>query len=265
MTAAILASCQVDSVVAITVDEGGSGQVVVTVHLDADAAQSLGDPATAIHLEDLSAAGWVVEKPRSDSAVQDAGGPNAAGPNAAGRDAGGVSLVVRRKFGSPNELAQVLGEIGGNPGDPNSTAVFSDVQLKLTDGFASTKYEFLSDLNLSGSLEQFSDPALTAALGGLALARTPEELQAEGLTAAQAATLKVSVRLPGELEQTTGKDAENTAFWEFPMSGGTASSATLSAQSSDTQPMPMRLLTAAGVLLVLAGIFLTVGLVRRRR
>lgn len=255
MTAAILASCQVDSVVAITVDEGGSGQVVVTVHLDADAAQRLGDPATAIHLEDLSAAGWVVEKPRSDSAVQDAGGPNAAG----------VSLVVRRKFGSPNELAQVLGEIGGNPGDPNSTAVFSDVQLKLTDGFASTKYEFLSDLNLSGSLEQFSDPALTAALGGLALARTPEELQAEGLTAAQAATLKVSVRLPGELEQTTGKDAENTAFWEFPMSGGTASSATLSAQSSDTQPMPMRLLTAAGVLLVLAGIFLTVGLVRRRR
>ena len=255
MTAAILASCQVDSVVAITVDEGGSGQVVVTVHLDADAAQRLGDPATAIHLEDLSAAGWVVEKPRSDSAVQDA----------AGLDAGGVSLVVRRKFGSPNELAQVLGEIGGNPGDPNSTAVFSDVQLKLTDGFASTKYEFLSDLNLSGSLEQFSDPALTAAQGGLALARTPEELQAEGLTAAQAATLKVSVRLPGELEQTTGKDAENTAFWEFPMSGGTASSATLSAQSSDTQPMPMRLLTAAGVLLVLAGIFLTVGLVRRRR
>ncbi len=244
VAAAILASCQVDSVVAITVDEGGSGQVVVTVRLDADAAQRLGDPSTSVRLEDLTAAGWVVEDPRPD--------------------AGGVSLVVRRKFGSPDELAQVLGEIGGTPSDQNSTAVFSDVQLELADGFASTKYNFSSNLNLTGSLEQFSDPELTAALGGLALARTPEELQAEGLTAAQAATLKLSVRLPGELEQTTGKTAENTAVWEFPMSGGTASSAKLSAQSSDTQAMPMQLLTAAGVLLVLAGIFLTVGLVRRR-
>jgi hypothetical protein len=134
-------------------------------------------------------------------------------------------------------------------------------------------------LSLTGSLEQFSDPELTAALGGLPLARTPEELAAEGLTAAKAATLKVSVHLPGTLEQTTGKISTGSATtgkigtgsaqgesatWEFPLSGGTASSATMTAQSSDTQPLPTRLLIAAAALLVLAGVFLTVGVLRRR-
>jgi hypothetical protein len=261
----ILAGCQVDSQVAIRVNQGGSGTVTVTVRLDAEAAQRLGDPAKSVQLSDLVAAGWEVDDPKTE---------------AAGPSQGGVTLVVRRKFGSPDELAQVLGEIGGTPGETGSPPVFSDVQLKLTDGFASTDYSFSSALSLTGSLEQFSDPELTAALGGLPLARTPEELEAEGLTGASAATLKVSVRLPGTLEQTTGKISTGSATtgkigtgsaqgesatWEFPLSGGTASSATMTAQSSDTQPLPTRLLIAAAALLVLAGVFLIVGLVRRRR
>ena len=255
LVAMVLAGCQVDSQVAIRVNEGGSGTVTVTVHLDAEAAERLGDPATSVQLSDLVAAGWVADSPKTDTS---------------GPTKGGVTLVVRRKFGSPDELALVLGEIGGTPGETGSPAVFSDVQLKLTDGFASTDYSFSSALSLTGSLEQFSDPELTAALGGLPLARTPEELQAEGLTAASAATLKVSVQLPGNLEQSTGKISTGSAqgesaSWEFPLSGGTASSATMTAQSSDTQALPFRLLIAAAALLVLAGIFLTVGLLRRRR
>ena len=265
LVAMVLAGCQVDSQVAIRVNEGGSGTVTVTVHLDAEAAERLGDPATSVQLSDLVAAGWVVDSPKTETS---------------GPTKGGVTLVVRRKFGSPDELALVLGEIGGTPGETGSPAVFSDVQLKLTDGFASTDYSFSSALSLTGSLEQFSDPELTAALGGLPLARTPEELQAEGLTAASAATLKVSVQLPGTLEQSTGKISAGSvttgsaqggkvqgesASWEFPLSGGTASSATMTAESSDTQALPFRLLIAAAALLVLAGIFLTVGLLRRRR
>jgi hypothetical protein len=256
----ILAGCQVDSQVAIRVNQGGSGTVTVTVRLDAEAAQRLGDPAKSVQLSDLVAAGWEVDDPKTE---------------AAGPSQGGVTLVVRRKFGSPDELAQVLGEIGGTPGETGSPPVFSDVHLKLTDGFASTDYSFSSALSLTGSLEQFSDPELTAALGGLPLARTPEELEAEGLTGASAATLKVSVRLPGTLEQTTGKISTGSpttgsaqgesASWEFPLSGGTASSATMTAESSDTQALPTRLLIAAAALLVLAGVFLIVGLVRRRR
>ena len=259
LVAIVLAGCQVDSQVAIRVNEGGSGTVTVTVRLDAEAAERLGDPATSVQLSDLVAAGWVADSPKTETS---------------GPTKGGVTLVVRRKFGSPDELAQVLGEIGGTPGETGSPAVFSDVQLKLTDGFASTSYSFSSSLSLTGSLEQFSDPELTAALGGLPLARTPEELQAEGLTAAKAATLKVSVHLPGNLEQSTGnattgnatigKAKGDTASWEFPLSGGTASSATMTAQSSDTQPLPTRMLIAAAALLVLAGVFLTVGLLRRR-
>ena len=265
LVAMVLAGCQVDSQVAIRVNEGGSGTVTVTVHLDAEAAERLGDPATSVQLSDLVAAGWVADSPKTDTS---------------GPTKGGVTLVVRRKFGSPDELAQVLSEIGGTPGETGSSAVFSDVQLKLTDGFASTDYSFSSALSLTGSLEQFSDPELTAALGGLPLARTPEELQAEGLTAASAATLKVSVQLPGTLEQSTGKISAGSvttgsaqggkvqgesASWEFPLSGGTASSATMTAESSDTQALPFRLLIAAAALLVLAGVFLTVGLLRRRR
>ena len=250
VVAMILAGCQVDSQVAIRVNQGGSGTVTVTVRLDAEAAQRLGDPAKSVQLSDLVAAGWEVDDPKTE---------------AAGPSQGGVTLVVRRKFGSPDELAQVLGEIGGTPGETGSPPVFSDVQLKLTDGFASTDYSFSSALSLTGSLEQFSDPELTAALGGLPLARTPEELEAEGLTGASAATLKVSVRLPGTLEQTTGSAQGESASWEFPLSGGTASSATMTAESSDTQALPTRLLIAAAALLVLAGVFLIVGFVRRRR
>ena len=63
----------------------------------------------------------------------------------------------------------------------------------------------------------------------------------------------------------TGSAQGESASWEFPLSGGTASSATMTAESSDTQALPFRLLIAAAALLVLAGIFLTVGLLRRRR
>jgi len=248
LTAMLLASCQVDSLIAITVNEGGSGTVAVTVRLDPEAAQQLGEPSTAVRFEDLAAAGWSVEAPKKLSD---------------GPQQGGVSFVVRRKFGSPEELSQVLAEIGGTPDQANP--VFSDVQLGLSDGFAKTSYNFSARINLTGSLEQFSDPELTAALGGLPLARTPEELQAEGLTDPQAAKLKVSVRLPGTLSQSTGKIERDTGVWEFPMSGGTASSANMTAESTDAQTTPLRLVAVGVALLVLAGIFLSIGILRQRR
>ncbi|MEX0768995.1 MAG: hypothetical protein WD029_11035 [Microthrixaceae bacterium] len=243
----LLASCQMESVVEIIVEEGGSGTVNVTVRLDAEAAQKLGDPVTAVRLEDLAAAGWSVDAPK-----QLTEGPKQ----------GGLSFVVRRKFGSPDELALVLAEIGGGPEQPNP--VFSDVQLELSDGFAKTNYKFSSVINLTGSLEQFSDADLTAVLGGLPLARTPEELQAEGLRNPEAATLSLRVRMPGKLDESTGRTEGNTAVWEFPMSGGTPSSTNMTSASTATQAAPLRLLIAAIALFVIAGIFGCVGFLRRR-
>jgi len=77
---------------------------------------------------------------------------------------------------------------------------FSDLQV--ADAFAGTDYSFRTDVELTGSLEQFSDPDLAAALGGLPLARTPEELTVMGADDPATATLALSVSLPGDVTET---------------------------------------------------------------
>lgn len=239
-----LAACRVDSTVRVDVAEDGSGTVTVTVRLDREAAQRLGDPTSAVRLDDLRAAGWTVEDPRTDA------------------DSGELTYRGRREFASPEDLPRVLAEVGGT-GD---TAVFSDVRLAVANAFASTSYDFSSKVTLTGSLEQFSDPDLSAALGGLPLARTPEELAAEGAAADGAAQLRIEVVLPGSPKDTNAPSTGDggVATWQFPLSGGTPTDATITSSSATSQSAPLVLLLVGGGLVVLAIAAAVVGLVRRR-
>ncbi len=235
----LAAACEVRTEVLIQVDEDGSGQVVVTARLDAEAARRLGDPATALRTDDLTAAGWTVDDP-------------------ALADDGALTLRAVRDVTGPDQFASALAEVGGNGG------VFRDVRLETESGFASTSYEFGAQVELTGNLDQFGDGALTEVLEGLPLARTPEELELEGADDPGSMTLAVVVSLPGGDLATDGEVRDGDAVWTYPVTGAEPTSASLLAVSSTTQNGP-RLLLGAGVLLVIVAMGLgAVGVVRRR-
>ncbi len=235
----LVGACEARATVGVSVDEDGSGVVTVTVRLDDEASRRLGDPANALSLEDLGQAGWSVESP------------------AAGDD-GGLVLRARRSFAGPEDLPRVLDEVGGAGG------VFRDVQLTVRDGFASTEYDFSAGVELSGNPEQFGDEALTATLGGLALARTPEELALEGAADPAAMTLEVSVQLPGGDPDTNGEVRDGAAVWSFPITGGEATSAELSSTSTVTSTSTRVLVLVGLGGLVAAAALAVVGVLRRR-
>lgn len=238
LASSVLVACRVDGEVAVVVEPDGSGVVTVTVRLDDEAASRLGDPTTALRTEDLVAAGWTVEEP----AVADEG----------------VVLRTRRSFASPEDLPGVLDEIGGVDG------VFRDVRLEIDDGFARTEYAFSARVELTGSPEQFGDAALTDALGGLPLARTPEELVFSGAADPSAMTLEVAVELPGGDPDTNGDVRDGAAVWSFALTGGEPTSAELSSTATvESGATRIMVLVGVGGLLVAAGLA-AVGLLRRR-
>lgn len=236
----LLSACRVRTEVAIEVEQDGSGTVTVTARLDEDAAGRLGDPATALRTDDLVAAGWRVEDP------------------AAGDD-GSLTLRAVRTFGSPDQLSTVLDEVGGVDG------VFRDAELSIDDGFASTSYAFSSSVELAGDLEQFGDAFLTSSLGGLALARTPEELAAEGADDPATATLDVVVSMPGGAPETNGEVRDDAAVWQFPLTGGEATSTTLTSTSTVDDSGTRTTILVGVVLLLAAAVSAVVALVLRRR
>ena len=225
--ALLLSACRVSSEVAIRVDDDGSGQVSLTVRLDPEAARRLGDPATALRTDDLTAAGWVVEPPEV-------------------ADDGALKLLARRDFASPQELPVVLDEVGGTDG------VFRDVSLTITDGFATTEY----DLARSGGADRWCRAVRRRrpdrGPGWAPLARTPEELALEGGADPEAMTLRVVVELPGGTPDTDGVVEEGAATWSFPVTGGEPTSASISSTSTVQQQLPRALVLVALLSLIVA-------------
>ena len=239
LAAVVAGACQVHGEVAIDVAEDGSGTVEVRVVLDREAARRLGDPATAIRSDDLREAGWDVRDPER-------------------AEDGSLTLVGRRAFSGPDQLGPVLEEIGGSDG------VFRAVSLRVEDGFGSAEYELAATVHLTGSLEQFSDGELAAALDGLPLARSPEELAAEGADDPATATLGVSVELPGGTPRTTGSIEDGRATWTFPVTGGEATDEQIRVATTTSSGRTGPLVITAAIAGVLALVALVIGLLRRR-
>lgn len=237
-------ACRVDSDVLINVNADGSGVVTVSVVLDRDAASKLGDPKTAIKVDDLRTAGWKVAEPVTD------------------KGSGEVTLSAEREFASPRELTVILNDVGG--GSPDNPGVFSGVKLNVDNGFASTGYSFRADIALSGSLEQFSDQALKEALGGLPLGRTPDQLAAEG-AGKNSVTLNVTLDLPGGKVDSNGTAVDGRTRWTLHPDSGEATDTELTASSTDSQRSVLLLLGVGAVLLVVAAGFAGVALARTRR
>lgn len=190
-----LVGCRVVGEVTVDVARDGSGTVAVGAGFDDAALAELGDLETALRTEDLAEAGWRITDPERRGEL--------------------TWVTATTPFGSPEDLQRVMAQIGA----------FEDWSASVSSGFARTTWRVGGRVVLSGSLEQFSDADLTAALDGLPFGRTPEELaQLDPIP------VRVRVRLPAETDQPDE--------WSFLVGDGTPVDRRLEVDATERSPTP---------------------------
>lgn len=190
-----LAACRIDTEVAIDVRDDGSGTVTLTVTFDADAVARVPDlAADTLRTDDLVEAGWVVGQPTRT-------------------EIGGVTYRAAKAFTSAEQLPAVLAELTGPDG------VLRDIELARRRSFAETRWTFRATADLSGGVASFSDPELTALLGGASLGRDPAALAQElGGPLESFVAVRMLLTLPDDIRISDADVAlRNRAMWELPL------------------------------------------------
>ena len=234
--------CKARADVLVAVRPNGSGTVTVTATLDPDAAAQVGDLATAVRVDDLRAAGWKVT------------GPTTSGGN--------TVLTASKPFAEQRRLGAVMEELGGPDGP------FPGWKLTSSNSFTVSSYELSGKVHLTGSLDQFSDGDVAAALDGFATGRSPDELKA-ALAAPGALTLGVSVVLPGDLDEARGLTEKDPGAGApqatYRLGDGTAVDRSVAVTSSATDRSAVLWVIVGGGLIVLAGLLFVAGRRQARR
>lgn len=214
-----MAGCQMQTKVTVEMADDGSGTVEVAVGLDDEAMAQLpdldgsgvGDAADLTQLvraDDLEATGWTLTPPKAED--------------------GATWLRVTKPFGTPEEAAQILGQLTGPDGG------LGDFRLERSRGFGSTSYDFSGTADLSGGIEAFGDAGLAAALDGEPLGEDAAAIEERlGQPLAEMVTLDIEVELPGA-----------TQSWTPELGGEPVDMAA----SSTVYEKPVLLLAAAAVL-----------------
>ncbi len=192
----LTSACRVDTTVAITVDDDGSGVVSVTVVADAAAVDLVPDAPDGLQLADLEEAGWVIEGPITDAA-------------------GGLRVSATKPFATAEAMPGVLAEIAGEG------IIFEDVELRRDHSFssvglapASTDYTLVGTVNPSPDLEALGTSALVLPLGR---DLSQIERDAGDVTVEDALGLTIVVSLPSDVSSSS-EQAEldgDTATWVF--------------------------------------------------
>ena len=240
---AVLASCQVDAHVDVTMAEDGSGAVEVTVTLDKDAAERVPNLAEDLRVRDLEATGWEVTGPTDT-------------------DEGGVEIVARKPFANAEQGRAVLREIGGRGG------LLRALTLRRDHTFAETTWAFGGGLDLSAGLATFSDDDLEAVLGSDTFGQDQASLEEQlGEPLADTMSVTVSATLP-EGDFTTDGEATgaSSARWTADLGDDPVRMAAESSERDTTVLALAAVSAGALVLLVLLLLFRLIrGGVRRRR
>lgn len=234
----VASACDVSGELRVEVARDGSGTVTVEVVLDAEAADRLGDPDEQIRTDDLEAAGWErsATMARGDDTV----------------------VSISKPFGSPDDLQGVLDEVAGS--------MFEDFGVEVEDGFARTTWTVRGNVRSPGDLADFGDERLAAALDGLPIGRTPEELAAE-FGGSPSVPLRVVVRMPAGVDDSSrGADAvdDRARAWTVDLASGGEQSQRVALSAGARDAGPLRWFAVAALLLVGAGIWRVVIAMRRR-
>lgn len=239
----LAAACQADATVDLTLREDGSGEVAVTVTLDADAAARVPDLADDLRVRDLEATGWEVTGPTET-------------------DDGGVTIAARKPFATPEQGRAVLREVGGRGG------ILRAIELRREHTFGETTWTFGAGLDLSAGLGSFSDEDLDAVLGsdtfGLDQAALEEQL---GEPLADTVSVTVTATLPdGEFTTNGEATGASAARWSAELGDEPVAMAAESAERDTTVWLLVGVAAGALLLLVLLLLVRLVrGRIRRRR
>jgi hypothetical protein len=204
-------------------------------------ARAGGDLDAVLATDDLVAAGWTLatEAPDGD----------------------GITWVrARRSFARPEDAAPLFAVIAGADGP------FQDFGVERRRSFGRTEWELRGRIDFSGGIEAFGDAGLAAELDGQPLGQTVEEIEAQlGEPLSEAVTVRVRVRLPGDISSNAPTGSAPEAVWEV---GFGERSLALEATGEERRTSS---LVAAGVGAASAGVLVLYGLgraltaVKRRR
>ncbi len=166
-------ACQMNVDVTVDATAAGSGSVQVAVGFDEAALARLGDPATALAVDDLAAAGWVID-------------PIAVSPE------GMTRIVVTKAFDDPAGLTTTINEVAGPDGP------FAGTSLAVTGETFTYLTTLTGSVDLSAGLAPYTDPELDAVADGVPLAGLPAAIEAaEGRPVAEMVDVSVIWRLDG--------------------------------------------------------------------
>jgi hypothetical protein len=224
--ALLAAGCRVDVAVDVVVEASGAGNVEVTIHLDEAAAGRLPDLADQLEVDDLVAAGWVVEGPVVG--------------------AGGRSVVrARRAAADLKQLNAALDEVTGPDG------AFGDLAVDREEALLHTTHRLAGTVDLEAGLDAFADEALRRRLDGTSVGVDVAELERRaGAPLAQAVRFELTARLPGTAA---------TRRWAPRLGASTP------VETASTVPNTARVAwTAAAVVATAVAVVLLVPLARRR-
>jgi hypothetical protein len=188
--ALVLSACRITAEVAVDVRDDGSGTVTVEVQFDADAVARVPDLATGLRTDDLADAGWQV--------------------TVGERTADGVMYRATKPFAGADDLPAVLAELTGPEG------FFRNVALTRERSFAEVRWRFTGTADLSRGAAGFGDERLSALLSGMPFGRDPVALEQElGRSLADAVSLELALRLPGEIEDADGSVLGPATSWSL--------------------------------------------------
>lgn len=198
----VLAGCRLDVDVGVTVNADGTGEVVVTAVVDAEVVAQAPGLAGALQMSDATTAGWVVDAP-------------------APTDDGGLSVTLTHAFASVEEATSLLASLGPPFTGVSLTRAVTEDDVTVT---------VAGSLTLpGGTFDAFADAELVSAVGGVPFA---EQLAAAGATPSSSMTVELTLRLPGEIAETTGEQRDGAVVWEAPLDGSTTDLTTRSVLSA---------------------------------
>jgi hypothetical protein len=236
--AVLLAACRLDVDVSTTVNAEGSGEVVVEATVDKDVVDRATGLAGSLSLDDAIASGWVVDGPTPT-------------------DDGGLTVTLQHPFTTVQEAANLLNSLGPPFGNLVFERTATDDEVTVT---------MSGTLTLpGGSWDAFGDQALLASTGGTPFAA---QLTESGANPAESMSVELAVRLPGDVEATTGDRRDGAVVWSAPLDGSAtdvAARSVLRSGGGSSWAGPVG--TAALVLLVtwlVVGIVLAVMVARAR-
>jgi hypothetical protein len=225
--ALLLSACTLHLDVRVQVEPDGSGAVEVQATVDADALQRVGgDLGAAIDLDRLRTEGWTVDGPSRT-------------------DAGGATVTLRQGFRTPTEARDVLADLAGS----SAHSPFEGLRIDVDKGALRDRWRFRGAVDLDQ---------------GTPVPGTPDDLQhldqQLGGALDRLLTLRIGVRLPGDVRSNATTKADNGAVWQVRFGDGRLD---LDATGTRTHPAPYIAIGLIGLFLLVGVVWLLVRLATR--